>query len=41
MIDNESKFMYILDMCQDLDIEELEDLIANIEIIIENRKEEE
>ena len=41
MIDNESRFMYILDMCQDLSINELQALISNIEIIIENKKEEE
>lgn len=33
--------MYILDMCQSLSDNTLEDLINNIETIIENRKEEE
>lgn len=32
--------MSILDLCQELDIQELESLIGNIETIIENKKEE-
>ncbi len=32
--------MSILDLCQELDIKELESLIGNIETIIENKKEE-
>lgn len=40
MFDNDSKFMYILDLCNDLDIEYLESLIGNIECIIETKKEE-
>lgn len=32
--------MSILDLCQDLNIQELESLIGNIETIIENKKEE-
>lgn len=38
---NERDFMYILDMCQSLDIDTLQALIDNIEIIIENKSEEE
>lgn len=38
---NDNYFMYILDMCANLDIEELECLIDNIKIMIENKKEEE
>lgn len=38
---NDDKFMYILDMCASLEIEELECLIDNIKIMIENKKEEE
>ena len=41
MIDNESKFMYILDMCNDLDTNELQALIDNIEVMIENKESEE
>lgn len=37
---NEDYMMYILDMCGNLDIDELEGLIANIEILIENKKED-
>ena len=38
---NDNTFMYILDLCGNLDINELECLIGNIETMIENRKEEE
>lgn len=37
---NNDTFMYILDLCGNLDIDELECLIGNIETMIENRKEE-
>lgn len=36
---NDSTFMYILDMCQGLDIDNLKCLISNIEIIITNKEE--
>ena len=38
---NDNTFMYILDLCQELDIDELKCLISNIETIIENKEEEE
>lgn len=41
MDDMENTFMYILDMCQSLDDMYLEQLKANIDCILENRKEEE
>lgn len=37
---NDNTFMYILDMCQELDIDELKCLIGNIENIIGNKEEE-
>ena len=40
-MNNDNYFMDILDMCAELEIEELEILIGNIEIMIENKKEEE
>lgn len=40
MYDEESKFMEILDMCNDLSDEYLNILIDNIEVMIENREEE-
>ena len=40
-MNNDNYFMDILDMCDELEIEELEILIGNIEIMIENKKEEE
>lgn len=38
---NDDTFMYILDMCSSLDIDTLKCLIANIEIMIENKEEDE
>lgn len=37
---NDNTIMYILDLCQDLDIDELEMIKNNIDIIIENKEEE-
>lgn len=37
---NDDTFMYILDLCGNLGINELECLIGNIETMIENMKEE-
>lgn len=39
MYDN-NNIMYILDLCQDLDIDELEMIKNNIGVIIENKEEE-
>ena len=39
-MENERDFMYILDLCGNLNIEELKGLIDNIEIMIENLEEE-
>ena len=39
--DNERKFMEILDLCNELDVNTLKNIIANIEIIIDNKIEEE
>lgn len=41
MYDNDNIFMAILDMCGNLDVDELKGLIANIEIMIENLESEE
>ena len=41
MYDEESKFMEILDLCSDLSDEYLSMLIDNIEILIENRHDNE
>ena len=38
---NNDYFMYILDMCSNLDIDELKCLIANIETMIKNKESEE
>ena len=41
MLDNERIFQEILDLCGNLEIEELQSLIANIQTMIENKEEEE
>ena len=41
MYDDESKFMEILDLCADLNDEYLNALIDNIEVMIENRHDDE
>ena len=41
MDSDENTFMYILDMCQSLSDMYLEQIKANIDCILENRKEEE
>ena len=38
---NDNTIMYILDLCQDLDIDELEMIKNNIDVIIENKESEE
>lgn len=38
---NDDLFMQILDLCGNLDINGIECLIANLEIMIENKKEDE
>ena len=40
MLDNERIIMEILDLAQNLEIEDLEGLINNLQILIENKKEE-
>lgn len=40
MLDNERIFEEILDLCGNLEIEELQSLIANIQTMIENKEEE-
>jgi hypothetical protein len=37
---NDQTFLYILDLAQSLSIEDLEGLINNLQILIENKKEE-
>ena len=37
---NDNTFMYILDLCEELDIDGLKCLIGNIETMIENKEEE-
>ena len=41
MYDNESKIEYILDLVQELEVEDLKQLIDNINVIIENKEDEE
>ena len=38
---NDNTFMYILDLCQELDVDTLRCLIGNIEVLIDNMEEEE
>jgi len=35
---DESTFMYILDLCQDFDINDIQYLIDNLKVLIENKE---